>query len=83
MPLLGAPQEVAKKGAKGPNALWIPATRKRRYVSLRSYLREGGHLQLLRLRKNSGTTLSCDAAVKSFSYLILRNSARCRPYPRW
>ena len=83
LPLLGAPQEVAKKRAKGPNALWISATRKRRYVSLRSCVREGGHLQLLRLRKNSGTTLSCDAAEKSFSYLILRSSARCRSYPRW
>jgi hypothetical protein len=39
-----------KKRAKGPNALWIPATRKRRYVSLRSYLRGVEHLQLLRWR---------------------------------
>ena len=28
--LLGVPQEVAKKGTKGPNTLWKPAVRKGR-----------------------------------------------------
>ena len=39
-----------RKGTQGPNALGKPATRKRRYVSLCSYLREGKRLQLLRWR---------------------------------
>jgi hypothetical protein len=30
MPLLGAPQEAAKKGAKGFNTPWDPAVRKGR-----------------------------------------------------
>jgi hypothetical protein len=50
MLLLGLPQEVAKKGTKGPNALWKPATRKVVPLSLHSFFRESEHLQLLRWR---------------------------------
>jgi len=39
-----------KKDAKGPNALWKPATRKVVPLSLHSFFRESKHLQLLRLQ---------------------------------
>jgi hypothetical protein len=39
-----------RKSAKGPNALWIPATRKVVSLSLHSFFRESKHLQLLRWR---------------------------------
>jgi hypothetical protein len=50
MLLLGFPQEVAKKGTKGPNALWKPRARKVVPLSLHSFFRESKHLQLLRLQ---------------------------------
>ncbi|MBE6660207.1 MAG: hypothetical protein E7605_02255 [Ruminococcaceae bacterium] len=50
MLLLGFPQEVAKKGTKGPNALKKPATRKVVPLSLHSFFRESKHLQPLRLQ---------------------------------
>jgi hypothetical protein len=56
MLLLGLPQEVAKKGTKGPNALWKPATRKVVSLSLHSFFREGEHLQLLRARLKESRT---------------------------
>jgi hypothetical protein len=39
-----------KKRAKGPNALWKPATRKVVPLSLHSFFREGIEIQLLRWR---------------------------------
>ena len=56
--------------AKGPNALWIPATRKAVPLSLHSFFREGKRLQLLRVRlKESRTHGSCSdvAFVKAES----------------
>ena len=57
---MARPKKWRKKGAKGPNALWIPATRKVVPLSLHSFFREGLHLQLLRVRlKESRTHGSC------------------------
>jgi len=44
------PKKWRKKGAKGPGALWKPATRKVVPLSLHSFFREGKHFQLLRLQ---------------------------------
>jgi len=50
-PFFVVPQRKGeRKGTKGPNALWKPRARKVVPLSLHSFFREGGHLQLLHLQ---------------------------------
>ena len=62
---LARPKKWRKKGAKGPNALWIPAVRKGRGASLCSSFRKNRQLQLLRWRfKEKRQHESCTQARK-------------------
>ena len=76
MLLLGLPQEVAKKGTKGPNALSIPATQKVVSLSLHSFFAKVSSFRFCVgvFNKNADTRVArtplLQAAIASASFLV-------------